>query len=348
MKRGGKYVSSGSYACTFSPPIPCKDSRPQTLLKTSYGLIGKVFKDDESGLEELELNKIVKSIDPNSEFTVPLVRRCRIGRPGTADEAASCDKNLIPTRSVQLVYEHGGKDLWNVSTKSLTQEEAFIKLFLKLEPVFRGMQRFNNAGWLHLDLKPDNIVYNGRKISVVDFGMMAKVKALYDKTHRPLLMYDYPYFPPEFKLFVMSKTFNMRNDFNKFKTFFMRNFSVINVVDEALVTKELERFVAMYNCEQPTDFDSMFLKSDIYALGMTLMVVLRSMVDQVTPSTYIAQTLIRDMMHCNPYERPDWDEVLRRFEHIKALLSKSTSKKLSKVLSIRHKDALSFKTTLSS
>ncbi len=337
-KRGGRYVSSGSYACTFSPPIQCRDSHPQTLLTSNFGLIGKVFKDDESGLDELEISKIVKSIDPRSEFTVPLVRRCRIGKPAPSDNPGSCDKALIPNKSIQLVYEHGGKDLWNFAAKGVSGEEAFLKMFLKFEPVFRGMQRLNDANWLHLDLKPENIVYNGKKVSVVDFGMMARVADLYDKVHRPLLMYDYPYYPPEFKLYVMSKTFNRDADFNKFKSFFDRNFSVINVMDEPTATKQLARFVKMYN---PNDFDSMFKKSDIYAMGMTLMVVLRSAVEKDTPLTFIASTLIRDMMNCNPYERPDWGEVLRRFEGLKGFLS---GKKLSKVVNSKRKDALSFKT----
>jgi hypothetical protein len=327
---GGAYVASGSYACTFSPPLSCSPSARTTKTKAmkTFGSrkIGKVFQNSDDALREAELQRIIQSVDPHNTFTVKYVGKCRIAGVTPQDNVASCDKDIQVNKNMQLVYGYGGRDLWNVigsADKAGNVNNTFVKLFLKFEPLFRGVHRLNSMGYLHLDIKVENIVFDGSKLFLVDFGLMNSKSQMLSKSQKPLLSYDYPYYPPEFKFLAVLRTINPQTDFMKFKAFFMRNFGVISVKEESVVHKELERFFAAYifQSDRSMDGEKILDKADIYSVGVTLMILYSYIVAKDDYRTYIIYDLIKDMVNCNPYERPSWEEILRRVDEIKDLIS---------------------------
>ena len=162
-KSGGSFVSSGAYACTFSPPLACKNTQlpsfQSNVATANTRSIGKVFVEREAGQQELEVYKIVQMLDPKNTFTVPILKHCTIGELSPEDKVSLCNKNIRQHESVQLVYKHGGEDLWNVAKTTKNSSKLYFELFQKLEPLLRGLQKLNNNGWLHLDIQPENIVY---------------------------------------------------------------------------------------------------------------------------------------------------------------------------------------------
>lgn len=324
-KKGGAYLSSGSYACTFTPPLQCQKptgaARGTLRSPQSNGArkVGKVFNNKKYGMTEVETQHVIASVDPEHLFTVNYYGKCLVGRITAADQINDCDKNIETNESVQIIYGHGGKDLWNVisDTPLHKMNDTFVQLFLKFQPVIAGLKRLNAAGYLHMDIKPDNIVFDGNKVSVIDFGLMAKMSSLLTKGRSAQLAFDYPYYPPEFKLQ------SVNDDLYKFQTSFMQNFNVISFKEESLIAKELQRYLAMSKSEDDgvRNFDK-FNKSDIYSLGATLMILHKYMVTTDDMKTYIIKSFIMEMVNCNPYERSTWDDVLKKFNEIKTLLTR--------------------------
>ncbi len=341
---GGAYIASGSYACIFSPPLACAThGAPGNKSKVkTYGSrkIGKVFDDSDDALREAEIQRIVHTVDPNNAFTVKYIGRCRISSIAPRDEISSCDKNVQSNKNMQLIYGYGGKDLWSVigsTDKGGNANDTFVKLFLKFEPIFRGVTKLNSMGYLHLDIKVENIVFDGHKLYLVDFGLMNTKSQMMSKSQISHLSYDYPYYPPEFKFLAVLRTINPQTDFLKFKAFFMRNFGVIAVKEESLIHKELERFFASYIFQNDRSLDGeRFLdKADIYSVGVTLMILYSYLVLNDDHRTYIIHDLVKDMVNCNPYERPTWEEVLRRLDEIKVLVAPVTRESKQKLLGNR-------------
>lgn len=319
--KGGAYVASGTYACTFSPPLSCGRVKSHSQQK-----LGKVFESSDAAIQEAEIQSIIRKVDPNNLFTVKYFGKCKIAGINQEDDMESCSKDIRVNRNIQLTYEYGGKALWDVIALykgTSTSNDKFVKLFLKFEPLFSGVKRLNDMGYLHLDIKLENIVFDSIKLSLIDFGLMKNISEMMSKIQKSLLSYDYPYYPPEFKFMSVARTINPQMDFVKFKAFFMRNFGVISIKDESLIHKELERFFAsyIYQNDHSLDGNGMFAKSDLYSVGVTLIILYDYIVRKDDYRTYIIKDLIKDMINCNPYERIGWDEVLRRTQEIKQLIA---------------------------
>lgn len=330
---GGAYVASGSFACTFSPPMSCGhvlSSRSKSgKSNKNQRKIGKVFEDTTDALHEAEIQRIIQAVDPQNTFTVKYFGRCKVASVSPQDHIEACNKDIEINKSMQLVYGHGGRDLWNVigtiNENDTKPNDTFVRLFLKFEPLFRGVKRLNSMGYLHLDIKLENIVYDGNKMSLVDFGLMNSKSRMMTKGQERLL-FDYPYYPPEFKFLAVLRSINPQTDFSKFKAFFMRNFGVISVRNESEVHKELERFFASYSfqSDRSLDGEKLFDKADLYSVGVSLLILYTYTVQKDDYRTYIIYDLIKDMVNCNPYERPSWDEVLRRVVEMKHLITPMT------------------------
>lgn len=316
---GGKYVSSGTYGCTFSPPLNCKGAKGVGTRK----LIGKVFPQEDDGLEEAELQSIIASVDPKGEFTVPMVHRCSIGTFRKTDDAKACKKDIVENESLQLIYTHGGVDLRQFMTDHKgkpTSDRAFVNLFFKFEPVLYGLRRLNEAGWAHLDIKPENIVYDGKHVRLIDFGLLSKVKDL--PSSEWLLKYDYPYYPPEFKMHVMlPATLTKATRVAAFTRAFFNNFNFVPSVDKARAEKELDRFIAMQIHKPVKDPAKLFGKADIYSIGVTLTILRRALLrGSDSPRAFILDSFLSRLTNCNWHERPAWDEVIQHYELTKRLL----------------------------
>ena len=63
------FIASGTYGCTFSPPVICSNKKER---KPSAKEVGKIFADDKEAQLEYELQKkIVQKIDPKGIFRIP-------------------------------------------------------------------------------------------------------------------------------------------------------------------------------------------------------------------------------------------------------------------------------------
>lgn len=190
-----KYVANGTYGCVFKPAVSCK-GKPQV----SGDVVAKLFRDPYQAHEEVSMNvNVVNKIDPNHKFTVRMHQHCAIENKEYKSELYKCNNWSDSEKTMpyikQLVYENGGMEL-RVAASSI----PFQELFSRFQNIFEGLKALEKSGYVHLDIKPTNIVFNPstRKMSLIDFGLATYKGHVY--SDRSILSYEYPYFPPEFQV----------------------------------------------------------------------------------------------------------------------------------------------------
>jgi serine/threonine protein kinase len=330
---GGKYVSSGSFGCTFRRPVKCKGELTRKQLNHSNGNIGKVFYDKDEAEAEYKLYKIVRKIDQSGTFTLPLHKKCNVLNFERADEVDKCDLNLEESRSnlVQLVYKYGGQDLYGYIDDHMQRgklQGSFMKVFRAMGPVFSGLQRLNKAGWFHLDLKPGNILFDGKRVFVIDFGLMEKGSKVYRMDNVRKLGFDYLYYPPELKMYVtMAEKKSLATLQNQFARNFLNGSVSLAEFDKFIGMKSKDCIEGFYLQHQNKArqrqqsslkyFNTLMCeKVDVYGLGITLMELFIYLVPNPDIEHYAIQQFIARMVNPNAYMRYGWDELIENYEVI--------------------------------
>lgn len=193
-----KYANNGTYGCVFRPGVSCTKGKAN-----DRNTVSKVFKKSSTSKEEVSLhNKIVDKIDPNGLFTVKLLESCTVNVNKFPETEIKKCKNFeitdrIKKKLPQIVYEYGGYDL-----KEAARRFPFEELFTGLIRIFGGITIMETKGYVHVDIKPENMVYNNetKKLSLIDFGMATKADNLYIRENDYIFQHPYTYYPPEFPL----------------------------------------------------------------------------------------------------------------------------------------------------
>jgi len=228
-----KVLGCGTYGCAVKPVIELEDANVD--MKYIYKKetdISKIFvMDDIDTLkaykEELEELKLINEIDNGHIFTVPL-KGAYIGyitehiySPSSLIKLYKSiyyyerDKDKIRKKEFnpqkdnrddekkihQIILGDGGSELNDsvvfVNTKN--KYKNFIKLFNNF---LQGMMLLNNAKKIHRDIKPPNVLFDGKKINLIDFGLSTNVENLYvfNNDNIDMMNYKYEYYPPEYYL----------------------------------------------------------------------------------------------------------------------------------------------------
>lgn len=207
QQTGGKYVSKGTYKCVHSPPISCADksdkynSDEYISALTTYPQAVSANKNE----------NIKKQIDPEDQFTVKLIKTCKLGKLNPIKESAGefrdctsiTNGNFLSNYKYPFEYydydseedlrllisRNGGLDLSEL-IKELTKMDIkkvliiLPKLFKNFKNIFYGLSRFKEEEFIHCDIKPNNILYNIKtnRFNIIDLGLMTSfTKALTDE-----------------------------------------------------------------------------------------------------------------------------------------------------------------------
>jgi len=195
-----KYISHGTYGCVMRPNAPCS-----TATGPDKNMVSKLFRVNKEAISENAMHKNVHAIDPQGVFTLRLHDMCKVP-PHIFPDLNKCSNwskvEKQRDKIEQIIYEYGGTSLY-IAAKTV---EPSI-LFRQFKSLFKGLIIMQERNWSHLDIKPDNIVYNAdtKKMTLIDFGLTTKLTDVYTTKNNYLHEYEYPYYPPEFK-FVMPHT----------------------------------------------------------------------------------------------------------------------------------------------
>lgn len=337
-QHGSGHLASGAYGCVMYPPAKC-DGNANRKSSSYKHSVGKIFSTVYLAADEHEKQMVVEKIDPKSHFTLPLLRQCLVKRFTGMDsckfdkdkDGNSPDQDAYP----QLLYAYGGPDLGSfvdarMDATPSKKFKAFMKLFNSLGPLFKGLDKLGKAGYAHLDIKPANILYNGKKASLIDFGLMDHKHSIFTSDTLYLLKYDYPFYPPEFKLYALARASTKPPSFAEFKTTFMKNFAHMRTLppwSSASVDKSLKPFYntirfqtdgfseAKLDHEMNTFDDQV----DSYSLGMTLHIIYEYLELDMVRESELVHVFIERLVELNPYFRLDVHNAYLEYKRIKKI-----------------------------
>lgn len=199
-------IKCGSYGCVIKPYIGCEGKKYES---GNNEYITKVFGDKEAWSSEIELNNLIKDIDPQNKFTVKMVDFCNGNHEiyKLSNITTSFNSIVGYYKKYQIVYEYGGEDLDNILDKKtyiLSPEFDIISFLKSFINIFDGFIELNKKGLIHFDIKLDNILYDEKnnKFSLIDFGLMKKKEEIYT-TNVLKHFFDkkYYYYPSELNIF---------------------------------------------------------------------------------------------------------------------------------------------------
>lgn len=327
---GGKYVARGSYGCTFAPAIPCSAKVPKGTYTRS---IGKLFYGNSisSVQEELVLaQKVTREIDPKGTFTVRLRDQCKIDDPKESDLAGAPSMCRFYPGDGQLIYDNGGISLETyvkVNRRQPTAASAMVKLVKNSLPVLEGMKVMVEKQLTHTDIKPENLLIQGRKVLMIDFGLMASFDETLDRDW--LMNHHYRYYPVEFKLFSFyAQNFTkIGSSLPRLQKIMGQNFPNGNAVYSVFgvnlqselkeMAFQCDRMFKRYTYEDFEEFMKVVVlpKCDLFAYGISLAeIYVNLMITAKSKSDIKKLAAIRQFLRLlilpNSMKRPSLDEAI--------------------------------------
>ena len=239
MQTGGDILGEGTYGCVFHPPIKCDGE------KRRRSGVGKVVRKLFDANEEMKIGKLLAKIDPKGIFTNPLTSTCIIKKKNITK---TDQNNLIcgitstlneNTSYKQLIYKYKGVDL------SLTEKGDIRKMYNLIE----GLKTLQTNKLCHRDIKEENILDLGKKYVYIDFGLSCKLDEVDRMDDENILMHNYIYYPPEFKMYAIMQTLLTKFDYTNDKE---------SLVDDVFDELQELSFVNTYQS----------IKSDLKSLGV--------------------------------------------------------------------------------
>lgn len=190
---------------------------------------------------ELVMYSIIKKIDPYNRFT-PKIKGINIVRLDNDNKSIFSNlfndlsyedkgdydiklQNIYP----QIIMENCGNNIRNIK---INFKECLGKIITFIE----GIKKINDIGYIHRDIKTGNVLYNTKKFTLIDYGLMIDKNNLYSAKEHDRLVYKYKYNPPEYQVIDL---FN--KDFASYSSLLL-----ILLDDEDLVKEENKNNKLLY------------------------------------------------------------------------------------------------------
>lgn len=183
-RRGGARLGRGVSGIVYSPPLSCADSSEAEYSGKDF--VSKVVPEHLLGSQLVNSAKI-KELDPKGLFTIVPLHYCILSddqkntnfrRNRNDPENKYNNNNNNSTRrgqkklyTHQIIYRNGGQNLHRV----LQSSKNFSKVFAALKVFMPNLVNFNQR-YIHFDLHLENLVFNGKRIRMIDFEKMAEAR----------------------------------------------------------------------------------------------------------------------------------------------------------------------------
>jgi serine/threonine protein kinase len=307
------YLDQGTYGCVYKPSFDC-ESKKKSPTKT----IGKIFKETQYYLEEIEIEKIKKKMDPQGKFTIKKIDHCRLSKPLMVSD--TCD--ISNSNVGQIIYEYGGTPL----SEFMKSKPDIQKIISGMLNIANGLKVMKSKQYCHRDLKLDNILIKNDKMYIIDFGLMIPFSKVYEEDQNYVLRHNYIYYPPEFKIYYNSKVFSTNlsviSDLQKFLIYDVKmNYTKTSVIlfDENQIRRGIRDILSMFdnNMIMKKSLIQIADKIDIFSYGIILQQLLQKPIKDEKKLKKKLQMLANECTHPNPFVRKDVDYVINELTKIK-------------------------------
>jgi serine/threonine protein kinase len=333
-------VGKGTFGCVITPPISENTFVVKEIIpyRDKHNTdIGKLFiKGYRDYMDELKILQLVQKLDPYSKFTTKL--------KGTQKISGQClkynynvmkclerSKNIGSKLFYQIILENGGLKsdaFYNITYKQFLK---FFKTFIE------GMIILQNNKIAHRDIKPDNVLVNDTKISLIDFGIATKMNQVYQPSERSLLKYTYEYvwYPPEFyvayKMFDYRSLFNGRKDeFNKFvdkipniltdERFYQQKFRHLPYIDMIKGYEQgVNDFLNTIKASDKSRVEDVFTeeiaqKADVFSVAYIISSMNKNIQYNSNAEKQFVNNIFNRTINSNPYDRISFKELYTMLE----------------------------------
>lgn len=235
-----------------------------------------------------------KIFDPKNRLSNPLV--ALYSRPG------NLHSEIRPHRENDLNW------LLN-ENKKLNDVGLFCRVASNLLRIMKRLVVLHQRGWIHHDIKIDNILYDSNaRLFLIDWGMAVPAGDVYDYSFRKWFSADNPNYPPEYKSFAAHKH-GYKPRKNDFATDYASNLHVFTLL------KIQPRYMEMLNAahrklaqrfDQKGFLKRIAPKADVFGMGLVLaqcylVLAYATFFDQPLHKELVR--LIRGMTHPDPTRR---------------------------------------------
>ena len=318
-----KLIGQGSYGCVVTPPISKSEILIEYLKYTNKKKtdVAKLFITDgsEDGnsdfLTEYKLfNEITKKIDPEHKFTVEMKGAYKSKNKKLSDKIYNC---VNDNTYYEIIFENGGTELYDIKKKI-----CLCKFLKKFEVLINGLQILHKNKILHRDIKPNNILINNKKISLIDFGLSIYKKDTYNSENIHFLTHNSPFYPPEFMVMyhVLKKRQdilkkckddyeNINNDFSIFQNLEAYEKYENGSINKEKRFKELKEFL-FNNKNYVKNIKENVEKVDVYSIGITLLVIEDKIQFKNEKEKEIYNILIEKCINFNILKRFNCNDIL--------------------------------------
>jgi len=337
--KGGKVIGLGTYGCVFKPSIPCDTDTPVQISDT----VSKVFLKDSAATQEMQELIMIQKIDPEHIFTIPIITKdlCDVTLESfkPSDEADKCSFPKNKDVFKQVIMKYGG-----VSLDKLDITTSYETFFRKCHSLFYGLAKLQEAGRAHLDMTTRNIVFDGERARIIDFGLSCLLHDVWNVYERSYLFTasPYHYYPPEmyaFGFLVDSRNKQIipdaRDLVHHLIKMFDRDHKILSYLN-VFYKEDLEGFgyELIHETQHMTipeleQYFSRFVNIDIYGTGYALAKLYYEYRIKNGESFPYIKFFIKEMLQMHPLRRIHPDDALHLFEsffRIKEKKERSKSK----------------------
>ena len=264
-------LAEGGFGCVYKPAFTCSN-----YINRPGAEISKVFKKTAELVKEQERYAKLKlqQIPNNADYFVTKPKRCLVQ---SQRYTQPCEDFLPHGATFDVLnYLYGGQSLASILKDRAELVDA--NLLSALENIFVGVAKMNADMKYHLDIKPQNIVYDGKKFRLIDFGISKNLNVdapenAFFKSHR------YGYWPVEltFVNYPMSKVKGrpIPVDVEKIlmehlKTYFHAISVGSNLSEFVKLPKTSDDMRELLVYFSGLTTDQIYAKVDTWGLGMTL------------------------------------------------------------------------------
>lgn len=325
-----QFIYEGSDGCVYSfGGFPCKDPN------LNKGHENDVMKIQKKSSYREHIAKIILQIDPRQEHLIIENSSCNIATfdPTLKNSNGDlCKKYQYYTSTIDGIFrdgknvdltgyfmKNGGDDLITFCDKNAKDPSLIGILLSSMCDILKAVRLLKVNRILHLDIKPDNITFDGKKSYLIDFGMALTYDELREKLLSPKPYYFRELLPPFLNVIGENMNYNAKakhtgehfiNELVEMKHFGLGNY-LLNNQHYILLYHEQ----AVNKAEYIKKVISLFDKIDSFSVGFAYVGIFRDL-NIYNKLTIPTREFLQSMIHSNPEQQLDLDTAISKLEKI--------------------------------